>query len=72
MSELPDLTVTGSTGAVGGRVARRLADAGLSQRLLVRDATLAPVLAGGTPVSVGDYGDLDSMETALAGTGPSS
>lgn len=68
MSELPDLTVTGSTGAVGGRVARRLADAGLSQRLLVRDATLAPVLAGGTPVSVGDYGDLDSMETALAGT----
>ncbi len=68
MSELPDLTVTGSTGAVGGRVARRLANAGLSQRLLVREATQAPALAGGVPVSVSDYGDPDSMEEALAGT----
>lgn len=68
MSELPDLTVTGSTGAVGGRVARRLADAGLSQRLLVREGTQAPTLAGGIPVAVDDYGDRDSMEQALAGT----
>lgn len=68
MSELPDLTVTGSTGAVGGRVARRLAEAGLSQRLLVRKGTQAPPLSGATPVSIDDYGDRDSMERALAGT----
>jgi NAD(P)H dehydrogenase (quinone) len=30
--------VTGATGELGGRVARRLADRGIAQRLLVRDA----------------------------------
>lgn len=68
MSELPDLTVTGSTGAVGGRVAHLLAAAGLSQRLVVRDGTQAPELPGAVPVSVPDYGVRAPMEEALRGT----
>ena len=31
------VAVTGATGAVGGRVAARLAEAGIGQRLVVRD-----------------------------------
>ncbi|MBO0985865.1 SDR family oxidoreductase [Rathayibacter sp. SD072] len=40
------IAITGATGAVGGRVARELADAGLPLRLLVRDPSRAPELAG--------------------------
>jgi uncharacterized protein YbjT (DUF2867 family) len=40
------IAVTGATGGVGGRVARRLADAGVRQRLLVRDPDRAPRLPG--------------------------
>ena len=36
--------VTGATGGIGGRVARSLADAGVAQRLLVRDPSRAPQL----------------------------
>ena len=36
--------VTGATGALGGRVARRLAERGVEQRLVVRDAARAPSL----------------------------
>jgi len=67
MSQLPRLAVTGSTGAVGGRVARRLANAGVEQRLLVRDPDDAPVLEGAVPVEVSDYGDVDGMRSALEG-----
>jgi len=66
-SDLPDLAVTGVTGAVGGRVARLLADAGHAQRLLVRDASRAPVLPGAEPVTFTDYGDHDSVAEALQG-----
>lgn len=38
---LPALAITGSTGHIGGLVAQHLADAGLSQRLLVRDINRA-------------------------------
>lgn len=67
MSELPSLAITGSTGAIGGRVARRLADTGVEQRLLVRDAGDAPQLDGASLVEVADYGDLDAMKAALSG-----
>ncbi|MCM6761564.1 SDR family oxidoreductase [Rathayibacter sp. ZW T2_19] len=40
------IAITGATGAVGGRVARELADAGLPLRLLVRDPSRAPELPG--------------------------
>ncbi len=71
MSEQPTrfegtTAVTGSTGNLGGRVARRLAAAGVAQRLVVRDPARAPELAGATAV-VGDYGDRAAVRAALAG-----
>ncbi|MEO7235550.1 MAG: SDR family oxidoreductase [Lapillicoccus sp.] len=64
--DLPTLAVTGSTGAVGGLVAQALADAGLAQRLLVRDAARAPRLDGAT-VAVAEYGDRAAARDALKG-----
>lgn len=60
--------VTGATGALGGRVASRLAARGVSQRLIVRDLTRAPELRG-AEVAQADYRDRDAMRTALAGIG---
>ena len=58
------LAITGSTGAVGGLVARQLAD--LQPRLIVRDASRAPEIAG-TEVAVATYADGAAAELALAG-----
>ncbi|HEY8450784.1 MAG: NAD(P)H-binding protein [Micromonosporaceae bacterium] len=58
--------VTGATGGVGGRVARRLADAGVRQRLLVRDLGRAPRLAG-AEVARASYDDPAAMRRALRG-----
>jgi NAD(P)H dehydrogenase (quinone) len=63
----PVIAVTGSTGALGGRVAARLADMGVEQRLLVRDPSRAPELPGAKPVQVSDYGETDEMTGALEG-----
>ncbi len=52
MTAAPTLAVTGSTGHLGGLVARQLADAGSPQRLLVRDAGRAPELEGAVPAVV--------------------
>ena len=60
------LAVTGGTGGIGGRVARRLAGAGVAQRLVVRDAARAPELPG-TDVVVAEYADRAAVERALAG-----
>jgi uncharacterized protein YbjT (DUF2867 family) len=60
------LGITGSTGRLGGRVARRLADAGVAQRLLVRDPSRAPQLAGASAVP-GSYGDRGAVTAALGG-----
>ncbi|WP_457947042.1 SDR family oxidoreductase [Pseudarthrobacter sp. alpha12b] len=65
-SELPDLAVTGSTGGLGGMVARQLAASGFAQRLLVRDAARAPQLDGAHPV-VCSYGDAAASRQALDG-----
>jgi uncharacterized protein YbjT (DUF2867 family) len=67
MAELPDLVITGSTGAVGGRVAARLAARGVPQRLLVRDAARAPTFPGCDLVEASDYGAGDEMRRALKG-----
>jgi uncharacterized protein YbjT (DUF2867 family) len=60
------LAVTGSTGNVGGRVARLLSAAGVPQRLVVRDPARAPVLDAATVVQA-EYGDRDAAHRALDG-----
>jgi NAD(P)H dehydrogenase (quinone) len=59
--------VTGATGELGGRVARRLADRGIAQRLLVRDAERAPRLDGAEVAAIVGYGDYRSVRAALEG-----
>ncbi len=61
------IAVTGATGAVGSRVARRLAAAGLPQRLIVRDAGRAPLLAGAEVRQVAGYAAGEEMRAALTG-----
>lgn len=59
--------ITGSTGELGGRVARRLADLGVEQRLVVREAARAPVLEGATAVEAPGYHDTGAMARAFDG-----
>lgn len=59
------IAVTGVTGGVGGRVARRLAAAGVRQRLLCRDPARAPELPGATTAPA-EFGDPASVQAALA------
>jgi NAD(P)H dehydrogenase (quinone) len=61
------IAVTGSTGEVGGRVARRLAERGLEQRLVVRDPSRAPELEGAEVKRASNYEARDEMEAALRG-----
>ncbi|MBN1628128.1 MAG: SDR family oxidoreductase [Thermoleophilia bacterium] len=61
------LGITGATGQIGSRIAAGLADLGLQQRLIVRDATRAPVLPGADAVEASSYGDAAAMVRALAG-----
>jgi NAD(P)H dehydrogenase (quinone) len=60
------IAVTGATGGLGGRVARRLAGHGVAQRLVVRDAARAPELDG-AEVAEATYGDGQAMRRALDG-----
>ncbi|MFB7510042.1 SDR family oxidoreductase [Streptomyces broussonetiae] len=59
--------VTGATGRLGGRIARRLAAAGIPQTLLARTPARAPELPGATAVP-GAYGDHDALARSLRGT----
>lgn len=61
------IAITGATGELGGRVAKRLAGLGLSQRVIVRDPSRTPHLAGAEIVAATSYGDADSMGQALKG-----
>lgn len=65
-SDPPVVAVTGATGGLGGRVAGRLADRGVSQRLVVRDPSRAPDLPG-TEVAVASYDDPAAMVEAFTG-----
>jgi NAD(P)H dehydrogenase (quinone) len=60
------VAVTGATGGLGGRVARRLAGRGVAQRLVVRDAARAPELDR-AEVAEASYGDSEAMRRALDG-----
>ena len=59
------IAVTGATGQLGGRVARRLAAAGVPQRLLVRDPGRAPRLPGADVVQA-SFSDGAAVRKALA------
>ena len=65
-SPLPTLAVTGSTGALGGLVARHLADEEVPLRLIVRSPERAPALPGAHAVRAA-YGDRDAALLALDG-----
>jgi NAD(P)H dehydrogenase (quinone) len=64
--ETPGIAVTGSTGKLGGRVAKRLAEAGLAQRLLVRDLSRAPRLERAEAVRA-SFTDGHAVREALTG-----
>lgn len=66
MSTPPRIAVTGSTGALGGQVAREIAAWDIPQRLLARDASRAPVLPY-SEVAVAPYADADAAVEALHG-----
>jgi uncharacterized protein YbjT (DUF2867 family) len=66
MAEPPTIAVTGATGRLGNRVARRLSAAGHGQRLLVRDPARAPQLPGAA-VARADFADRDTVREALSG-----
>ena len=58
--------VTGASGRLGGRIARRLAAAGIPQTLLARTPERAPDLPGATIVR-GAYDDHDAVVSGLRG-----
>lgn len=60
------IAVTGSTGVVGGAVARSLAASGEPIRLIVRDPSRAPQLPG-ADVATATYADRAAMQAALIG-----
>lgn len=66
LGALPSVAVTGATGALGGRVARTLAESGVAQRLIVRDPARAPELRGAVAVQA-EYGDRPAALAALTG-----
>jgi uncharacterized protein YbjT (DUF2867 family) len=66
MGQTVSLALTGATGELGGRVAARLADRGIAQRLVVRDPARAPRLDGAEVVRAA-YQDGAAMRAALAG-----
>lgn len=63
---LPALAVTGSTGVLGGMVARTLAAAEVPQRLLARTVDRAPQLDGSVALPF-SYSDRAASERALEG-----
>ncbi|WP_046470957.1 SDR family oxidoreductase [Allosalinactinospora lopnorensis] len=61
--------ITGATGAIGGRVAARLARIGAAQRLIVRDINRAPELpdASAAMAAMAAYEDPHAFERAVKG-----
>ena len=60
------LGITGATGNIGGRVARLLAAQAVPMRLLLRDPSRAPDVAG-SDVAQASYGDGEAVRRALDG-----
>ena len=64
---VPSVAVTGSTGALGGHVARALAGQGVPLTLPARTPSRVPDLPGAVPVGFAGYADLASATEALTG-----
>ncbi len=64
MTDPPALAITGSTGALGGLVARHLAAEGLPQRLVARSPDRAPALENSVAVRA-EYGNREDSLLAL-------
>ena len=62
------ITITGSTGRIGGLVAGELAARGMPLRLVVREAARAPALAL-AEIRTADYADAEAVRRALDGAG---
>jgi uncharacterized protein YbjT (DUF2867 family) len=69
MAGVRRIGVTGATGGLGGRVAARLAERGVEQRLVVRDAARAPKLPNADVATIAGYGDGEGIRRALDGIG---
>ncbi|WHM38398.1 NAD(P)H-binding protein [Streptomyces sp. BPTC-684] len=65
----PVIAVTGASGAIGGRVARRLAEKGGATRLIGRRPERLPDLPGAVKAPAAAFGDGGAMRDALAGAG---
>ncbi len=61
------IAVTGSTGTVGGLVARALSAQGVPLRLVGRDPSRLPDLPGSEPAPAAEYRDTGAMRRALDG-----
>ncbi|WP_448332746.1 NAD(P)H-binding protein [Streptomyces sp. DSM 41534] len=61
------VAVTGVTGALGSRIAARLAERGVPQLLVGRDTDRVPELPGAERRGPAAYADASAMRTALAG-----
>lgn len=62
------IAVTGATGALGGRVATRLAGRGVAQRLVARDPSRLPPATDGADVALASgYDDREAMTAAFRG-----
>jgi NAD(P)H dehydrogenase (quinone) len=59
--------ITGATGYVGGTTARRLAERGARQRLIVRDPARAPSIPGAEVRRASSYGAREEMRAAIEG-----
>lgn len=59
--------ITGASGAIGNRVAARLAAAGVDQRLVVRDPSRAPAYPSAQVSGPAEYADQEAMRQAFAG-----
>ena len=61
------IAITGASGEIGGRVAKRLGASGCELRLVVRDASCARDIDGAEVVGGASYGDAAAMRGALEG-----
>lgn len=66
MTDAADIAVTGVSGGLGGRVARRLAERGIPQRMVARDPSRTPELPR-AQTAWATYQDGEAMRRALDG-----